>query len=124
VGSSEREVQLGPQKIVPQKAAQPKEVRAYSPFVPLLLVIISLILMLGFQLAQLQREHSVLRQSSANVSSSITEAQKVRTQFKSIVKGTARLAAEGNQSATSLIQQLRSKGITVGPATSKKGVSP
>jgi hypothetical protein len=84
-----------------------------SLFLPLLLVAASVVAMAGFQTYQLLLQQSNLDTVSADQEGAMEEAREVRAQLQSIARGTADLAASGNQNAKLLIDELARQGIRV-----------
>ncbi len=84
-------------------------------FVPLVLIVATLLLMVGFQSVQLMREHDLLETRIANQAGPLEEAKKIRMQLDSIAKSTAQLAAQGNANAQRMVEELKRNGITINP---------
>jgi len=82
-------------------------------FVPLLLIVLSLLAMAGFQTWQLVQQQSNLDQLRADQASAVEESQRVRSQLQSIAQGTADLALVGNKNAQFIVDELSKQGITV-----------
>lgn len=89
--------------------------KAHSPFFPVLLALVSLLLSSGFQTIQLFEEGSNLRSARASQEKVFENAQKMRAQLDAIASGTARLAAAGNPRAKQVVDALRARGITIKP---------
>ena len=85
----------------------------YGVFVPILLVVIGLLVMTGFQTIQLNRERDVLKERLTLQEEPLKESQNVREQLQSVATSTAELAENGNENAQRIIDQLRKAGITV-----------
>ena len=81
-------------------------------FVPVLLVVIALVIMTGFQTIQLKRERDVLNERHTLQEEPLKESQSVREQLQSVATSTAELAKNGNDNAL-IIDQLGKAGITV-----------
>ncbi len=86
-----------------------------SPFVPLLLVVIAVLLALLFQLKQLVDERSALAALKVSQMQPLDQSQKLRASLDSVAASTERLAEAGNASATLLVDELRKRGITINP---------
>lgn len=86
-----------------------------SLFVPLLLMLITLVLWFGFQTYQLVKERTNLKTLQANQETMFNNAQKMRAQLDAIAAGTARLAQQGNANAAQVVAALKAKGITINP---------
>jgi regulatory protein YycI of two-component signal transduction system YycFG len=86
-----------------------------SLFLPLLLILITLVLWFGFQTYQLVKERSNLKTLQTNQETMFTNAQKMRAQLDAIAAGTAHLAQQGNANAAQVVNALKAKGITINP---------
>jgi hypothetical protein len=84
-------------------------------FLPMLLVMITLVVWFGFQTYQLAIERGNLKTLQANQDVMFNNAQKMRAQLDAIAAGTARLAQQGNVNAAQVVNALRAKGITINP---------
>jgi hypothetical protein len=84
-------------------------------FLPLLLILITLVLWFGFQTAQLVKERGNLKTLQANQEKMLNNAQKMRAQLDAIAAGTARLAQQGNANAAQVVNALKAKGISINP---------
>lgn len=84
-----------------------------SPFLPILGLALTLLLLVSFQMVQLFMDRDVLVTVKDNQNAAVSESRKVRTQFESIVKGTGQLAANGNVNAQRVVAQLRKQGVTI-----------
>ena len=97
----------------PRPAAPRAAAKRSTVFVPLLLVVIALVVMTGFQTIQLNRERDVLKQRLTLQEEPLKESQNVRDQLQSVATNTAKLAQQGNANAQRIIDQLQKAGITV-----------
>lgn len=84
-------------------------------FVPIALVVLTLLVMVGFQTVQLNRERDALQARLEALSVPFEEARQVRAQLDSIARTTAELAAQGNENARLVVDQLARLGITINP---------
>jgi len=90
-----------------------------SAFVPILLIALSVTAWFGFQTLQLVREQQQLEAAKVSLAPQELAATKVRAALDQIATATAKLAAEGNTNARSIVEQLRSQGVTINsPAAS------
>ena len=87
----------------------------HSMFVPLLLVVLALLLMTGFQTIQLSREHELLNSRLQFQTGPLEESRKIREQLQAVATSTARLADNGNENAQRIIDQLQKAGIQIDP---------
>ena len=88
---------------------------SHGVFVPLLVLILAVVTWLGFQATQLVIERKNLTALTAGQEAVFQNAQKMRQQLDAIAGGTARLAAQGNPNAQTIVEALRARGITVNP---------
>ncbi|HYP68296.1 MAG TPA: hypothetical protein VEP67_08580 [Thiobacillaceae bacterium] len=86
-----------------------------SLFLPLLLILTTLVLWFGFQTYQLVKERSNLKTLQVNQETMFTNAQKMRAQLDAIAAGTARLAQQGNANAAQVVNALKARGISINP---------
>lgn len=84
-------------------------------FLPLLLILITLVLWFGFQTYQMVKEGGNLKTLQANQETMFTNAQKMRAQLDAIAAGTAHLAQQGNANAAQVVNALKAKGISINP---------
>ena len=84
-------------------------------FLPLLLILITLVSWFGFQTFQLVKERENLKTLQTNQETMFTNAQKMRAQLDAIAAGTARLAEHGNANAAQVVNALKAKGISINP---------
>ena len=92
-----------------------------SSFVPLLLVVVTLLTLLGFQATQLYNDRDNLQQMREGQDQPFTEAQNLRKQLDGVAADTARLAEQGNANAKSVIDELAKRGITINPDAKPAG---
>jgi hypothetical protein len=84
-----------------------------SPFVPILLVVLALTTALAFQAVQLLRERQQIEQTRAALEPQEQAAAKLRASLDQVATATAKLATEGNPNARMIVEQLRSRGVTI-----------
>jgi len=90
-----------------------------GPFVPILLVALSVSGWFVFQTLQLVREQQQLEAAKVSLGPQELAATKLRTALDQVATATARLAGEGNGNARLIVDQLRSRGVTINsPAAS------
>jgi hypothetical protein len=90
--------------------------RTATPFVPLLLLLIGLLIWSGAQMFQLLNERSTLKTLLSNQAAPYAASQKLRVQLDAVASGTQRLADQGNQNARLVVEELRKRGITINPS--------
>jgi hypothetical protein len=87
--------------------------RGSSPFLPILLISISLLSWLALQGVQLVREQQQLKRTQTGLDAKYQAATKLRAALESLATATARLAADGNANARTVVEELRKRGITI-----------
>lgn len=87
-----------------------------SPFIPLLILGLAVVIWFGFQAAELYQERGRLLAARAAQEETLVKAQKMRGQLDVIAAGAQKLADQGNPGAISVINALRARGITINPA--------
>ena len=86
---------------------------ARGVFVPIFLVALSVTSWFGFQTLQLVREQQQLEAVKVNLAAQELAATKVRAALDQVATATAKLATEGNSNARLIVEQLRSRGVTI-----------
>ena len=84
-----------------------------NPFLPILIILITLALWFGFQTYQLLQEKNNLSIFSTNQETVYKNAQKMRAQLDVLASGTSKLAQEGNTNAQKIVSALAQRGITI-----------
>lgn len=84
-----------------------------SVFVPILLVVLALLVMTGFQSFQLLRESELLKTRLELQTEPLQESKNVSQQFESVAKSTADLARKGNANAQRIVQELEKAGVKI-----------
>lgn len=95
------------------------EEKQNSPFVPLLLLAIAVLVWFGFQTIQLVQERSALATLNGSQEATYRNAQKMRGQLDALAAGTQKLANAGNRNAQSVVGALQQRGITINPDAPK-----
>lgn len=97
------------------RAAADDQARRFSPFLPLLLVVLAVFLWSGFQCYQLFGERQSLIATHGNQQRALDESAKVRGSLDALARETAVLADRGNASARLIVDELRKRGVTINP---------
>jgi hypothetical protein len=87
--------------------------RAFSPFLPLLLIALALLTWLAFQGVQLGLEQRQLRLAQASLDTQHEAATKLRAALNALATATAKLASDGNANARVVVEELRKRGVTI-----------
>lgn len=90
-----------------------------TPFVPLALLALALLIWVGFQAMQLTLERQRLVASLASQEGLVVNSRKLRASLDSLATETAKLAEQGNPNARLLVEQLRQRGVTIDTQASK-----
>ena len=77
---------------------------------PLMLTIVSVFVWFAFQTVQLVFERNNLSRLKSNLEAPAQEAQKVQSQFQTLITKTAELASQGNAGARAVLEE---RGIPV-----------
>jgi len=99
----------------PERESRHRETRTSSPFVPILVVALALVLWFGFQTVMLVRESSALSTARDNQEAQVQAANKVRQALDAVARDTAKLADKGNPNARLIVEELRKRGVTINP---------
>jgi hypothetical protein len=84
---------------------------------PLTILLIALVLWFGFQMLQLATERANLSDARGHQEAAMQEAQKLRTQFESLVSKLSELANKGHAGAKLVMDELQKRGMTAQPET-------
>jgi len=87
----------------------------YSPFLPLLLLVVAGVAWAAFQCYQLVNEKQGLATVHGNQTRQYEDAGKMRSTLDSIARETAALADKGNPGAKLIIGELAKRGVTINP---------
>lgn len=87
-----------------------------SAFVPVLLLALALSVWFAFQTAQLVREQQQLDLMTTSLLPQEQASTQLRASLDQVATATAKLAAQGNANAQAIVEQLRSRGITINPS--------
>ncbi|HEX9264754.1 MAG TPA: hypothetical protein VF977_10315 [Candidatus Binatia bacterium] len=84
---------------------------------PFIVTLVALTIYFGFQTLQLLSERGNLGLVKSNQDAAIQEAQKVQTQFKTLVTKTGQLADQGHAGAKMVMEELQKRGVGFAPET-------
>jgi hypothetical protein len=82
---------------------------------PLTILLIALVLWFGFQTLQLATERVNLGEARGHQEAAMQEAQKLRTQFESLISKTSELANKGHAGAKLVMEELQKRGMAAQP---------
>ena len=86
-----------------------------GPFVPILLIVVSMVAWSGFQATQLIRERRDLVTLRSNQEPVVEQSTRIRNQLDSIARRLADLSGQGNAGARVLVEELGKRGVTINP---------
>jgi hypothetical protein len=78
---------------------------------PLTILLSALVLWFGFQTLQLATERANLGDARGHQEAAMQEAQKLRTQFESLISKTSELANKGHAGAKLVMEELQKRGM-------------
>jgi hypothetical protein len=84
---------------------------------PLPILLSALVLWFGFQTVQLASERANLGEARGHQEAAMQEAQKLRTQFESLISKTSELANKGHAGAKLVMEELQKRGMGTQPET-------
>ena len=87
-----------------------------NPFVPLLLMVISLAVWFVTLAIQHWSEHQQLASAKSGLDVPEQNAKKLRTALDAVASATAKLGDAGNANAKVIVEELRKRGITINPS--------
>ena len=82
---------------------------------PLTILLGALVLWFGFQTVQLASERANLVEARGHQEAAMQEAQKLRTQFESLISKTSELANKGHAGAKLVMEELQKRGMRSQP---------
>ncbi len=98
------------------KKDRPAQTVNHNSFAPLaFIVVITLLVMVGFQTLQINNERKILKNTKIGQEDSFQESKKLRAQLDSIASQTALLASQNNPNAKIIIEALKKRKITINP---------
>jgi len=105
------------QNIDEAERLESRRVEPSSLTLPLSLTLAALTIYFGFQTFQLLNERSNLTLVKGSQQAAIQEAQKIQTQFQSLVNKVSELADKGHAGAKMVMEELLNRGVGAGPET-------
>ena len=101
--------------VEPDEVDEQPVVVAPASNLPLIILLAALTVYFAFQTVQLATERTNLGLMKANQDVAIQEAQKVQTQFKTLVTKTSELASKGHAGAKMVMEELQKRGLGAEP---------
>jgi hypothetical protein len=84
-------------------------------WLPVVLVVVSLFVLMAFETGQAIHERGALADLRRSQEPTIQEATKLRQQLETLASRTAQLAAEGDEGAKTVVDQMKRQGVTLNP---------
>ena len=82
---------------------------------PLILVVVALFALMAFETGQAIHDRGALADLRRSQEPTVQEAIKVRQQLETLAGRTAQLAAEGDEGAKTVADQMKRQGVTLSP---------
>jgi hypothetical protein len=84
-------------------------------WLPVILVVLSLFVLLAFETFEAIHDRSALADLRRSQEPTVQEAVKLRQQLELLAGKTAQLAAEGDEGAKSVVEQMKKQGVNLNP---------
>jgi hypothetical protein len=82
---------------------------------PLILVVVSLFVLMAFETAEAIHDRGALAELRRSQETTVQEAIKVRQQLELLAGKTAELAAQGDEGAKTVVDQMKRQGVSLSP---------
>jgi hypothetical protein len=82
---------------------------------PIILVVVPLFALMAFETAEAIHDRSALADLRRSQESTVQEAIKLPQQLESLAGKTAQLAAEGDEGAKAVVDQMKRQGVNLNP---------
>ena len=82
---------------------------------PIILVVLSLFVLMAFETAEAIRDRGALSNLRRSQGATVEEGIKLRQQLEALAAGTAKLAADGDEGAKTVVDQMKRQGVTLNP---------
>ena len=82
---------------------------------PIILVVVSLFVLMAFETGQAINDRGALSDLRRSQEPTVQEAIKLRQQLETLAGRTAKLAADGNEGAKTIVDQMKGQGVTLSP---------
>jgi hypothetical protein len=83
--------------------------------IPVILVVVALFVLMAFETGQAIHDRGALSDLRRSQEPTVQEAIKVRQQLDSLARNTAQLAADGDEGAKSVVDQMKRQGVSLNP---------
>jgi hypothetical protein len=82
---------------------------------PIILVVVSLFVLMAFETAEAVHDRGALADLRRSQEPTVQEAIKLRQQLESLASKTAKLAAEGDEGAKTVVDLMKRQGVNLNP---------
>ena len=82
---------------------------------PVILVVVALFVLMAFETFQAIHDRGALADLRRSQESTVQEAIKLRQQLETLAGRTAQLAAEGDEGAKTVVDQMKRQGVNLSP---------
>ena len=82
---------------------------------PVILAVASLFVLMAFETAQAIHDRGALAELRRSQEPTVQEAVKLRQQLETLASKTAQLAADGDEGAKSVVDQMKRQGVNLNP---------
>lgn len=82
---------------------------------PLILAVVALFVLMAFQTAEAVHDRGALSDLRRSQEPTVQEAVKLRQQLETLAGATAKLAADGDEGAKTVADQMKRQGVTLNP---------
>ena len=82
---------------------------------PVVLGVVSLFVLMAFEVGEAIHDRGALSDLRSAQEPTVQEAIKLRQQLEALASGTAKLTAEGDEGAKTVVDQMKRQGVTLNP---------
>jgi hypothetical protein len=82
---------------------------------PVILAVVSLFVLMAFETAQAIHDRGALAELRRSQEPTVQEAVKLRQQLETLAGKTAQLAADGDEGAKTVVDQMKRQGVNLNP---------
>jgi len=82
---------------------------------PVILIVVALFVLMAFQTGQTIHDRGALSDLRRSQEATVQEAIKLRQQLETLASKTAQLAADGDEGAKTVVDQMKRQGVALSP---------
>jgi len=82
---------------------------------PVTLAVVALFVLMAFETAEAIRDRGALSNLRRSQGATVEEGIKLRQQLEALAAGTAKLAADGDEGAKTVVDQMKRQGVSLNP---------